>query len=180
MKHTYKYIALLLVLALFAAVFSGCGKKEEEIYIPKPIDTTDVSLPEELKLLAEQIAENVHEVWSEGRIKDGWTYGPARDDAAKKHPCLLPYGELSESEKLEVKKGIKEGLEGLKGVVPGLTQIQVNINPLASSNCDVMLDSTLESEEALKGYAVHPAHVEVANTKVRPFTATRVCMDCEI
>lgn len=72
---------------------------ENENYIPKPIDTTDVSLPEELKLLAEQIAENVHEVWSEGRIKDGWTYGPARDDVAKEHPCLLPYGELSESEK---------------------------------------------------------------------------------
>lgn len=72
---------------------------ENEMYIPKPIDTTDVSLPEELKLLAEQIAENVHEVWSEGRIKDGWTYGPVRDDATKKHPCLLPYCKLSESEK---------------------------------------------------------------------------------
>ena len=72
---------------------------ENEIYIPKPIDTTDVSLPEELKLLAEQIAENVHEVWSEGRIKDGWTYGPVRDDATKNHPCLLPYCKLSESEK---------------------------------------------------------------------------------
>lgn len=72
---------------------------KNEIYIPKPIDTTDVSLPEELKLLAEQIAENVHEVWSEGRIKDGWTYGPVRDDDTKKHPCLLPYCELSESEK---------------------------------------------------------------------------------
>ena len=50
-------------------------------------------------------------------------------------------------------------------------------NVLASSNADVMLDSTLESEEALKGYAVHPAHVEVADTLVRPFTATRACMD---
>ena len=88
--------------------------------------------------------------------------------------------ELSESEKLKVKKGIKEGLEGLKGVVPGLTQIQVNINPLASSNCDLMLDSSFESEEALKGYAVHPAHVAVADGKVRPFTASRTCMDYEV
>lgn len=70
-----------------------------ENYIPKPIDTTDVSLPEELKVLAEQIAENVHEVWSEGRMNDGWTYGLVRDDAAKKHPCILPYDELPESEK---------------------------------------------------------------------------------
>lgn len=68
-------------------------------YHPKPIDTTDVSLPEELIVLAERIAENVHEVWSEGRMNDGWTYGPMRDDVAKKHPCILPYDELTESEK---------------------------------------------------------------------------------
>lgn len=88
--------------------------------------------------------------------------------------------EFSQKEKLQIKKDIKAGLEGLKGVVPGLMEIMVNIEPLASSNCDLMLDSTLESEAALKGYAVHPAHVEVANTKVRPFTATRTCMDYEV
>ncbi|MDE7201938.1 MAG: Dabb family protein [Lachnospiraceae bacterium] len=59
-------------------------------------------------------------------------------------------------------------------------EIKVEINPLASSNADVMLDSTLESEEALKGYAVHPEHVAVADGKVRPYTKTRVCMDFEI
>ncbi len=85
--------------------------------------------------------------------------------------------EYSAQEKAEIKRGIKEGLEGLKGKVPGLLEITVNTQPLASSNCDLMLDSLLESEEALKGYAVHPAHVEVANTKVRPFTASRTCMD---
>ena len=77
----------------------------------------------------------------------------------------------------EVKAGIKEGLEGLVGVVPGLLQVTVHTQGLASSNADVMLYSVLESEAALKGYAVHPAHVEVANTLVRPFTATRACMD---
>lgn len=88
--------------------------------------------------------------------------------------------ELSEEEKNSVKIGIKEGLEGLMGKVPGLTEIKVNIDGrLASSNCDVMLDSTLESEEALKGYASHPAHVEVANTKVRPYTVQRTCLDYE-
>ena len=71
----------------------------ETQYKPRPIDTTDVSLPEELLILAEQIAENVHEVWSEGRMKDGWTYGEIRDDAHKHHPCLVPYSELSEAEK---------------------------------------------------------------------------------
>ena len=89
--------------------------------------------------------------------------------------------ELTEEQKTEVKKGIKAGLESLKGVVPGLIDVKVNIDGrLASSNCDVMLDSTLESEEALKAYAVHPAHVEVANTKVRPYTVQRTCLDFEI
>lgn len=89
--------------------------------------------------------------------------------------------ELSDAEKASVKRGIKEGLEGLAGKVPGLLDIKVHIDGrLASSNADVMLDSTLESEEALKGYAVHPAHVEVANTKVRPYTAQRSCLDFEL
>ena len=86
--------------------------------------------------------------------------------------------ELSEEEKVAVKAGIKEGLEGLVGKVPGLLDVKVQIDGrLDSSNADVMLDCTLESEEALKGYAVHPAHIEVANTKVRPFTAVRSCLD---
>lgn len=89
--------------------------------------------------------------------------------------------ELTEEQKEEVKKDIKTGLESLKDVVPGLIDVKVNIDGrLASSNCDVMLDSTLESEEALKAYAVHPAHVEVANTKVRPYTVLRTCLDFEL
>jgi hypothetical protein len=87
--------------------------------------------------------------------------------------------ELSAEEKVKVKAGIKAGLEGLKGVVPGLEAIVVRTEGLASSNADVMLDSTFTDEAALKGYAVHPAHVEVANTKVRPFTQTRLCLDFE-
>jgi len=89
--------------------------------------------------------------------------------------------ELSDEEKQQVKAGIKEGLEGLVGQVPGLIDVKVNISGrLQSSNADVMLDSTLESEEALKGYAKHPAHVAVANSKVRPYTVQRSCLDFEI
>lgn len=88
--------------------------------------------------------------------------------------------ELSDSEKTEVKNGIKAGLEALKGKIPGLIEIRVEINPLASSNADVMLDSMFENEEALKGYAVHPEHVAVADGKVRPYTKSRVCMDFEV
>ena len=68
-------------------------------YIPQPIDTKGVVLPKELSALAEEIAKNVHEVWSEGRMKEGWTYGEKRDDARKHHPCLVPYENLTETEK---------------------------------------------------------------------------------
>jgi len=68
-------------------------------YIPKPIDTSDVVLPDELNALAEDIAKNVHEVWSKARMSQGWTYGKERNDALKHHPCLIPYEELSEEEK---------------------------------------------------------------------------------
>lgn len=88
--------------------------------------------------------------------------------------------ELSEEEKKSVKEGIKAGLESLKGRVPGLIDIKVNIDGrLASSNADVMLDSTLESAEALKVYASHPEHQAVANGKVRPYTVQRTCLDYE-
>lgn len=88
--------------------------------------------------------------------------------------------ELSAEEKEAVKAGIKEGLEGLAGQITGLVQIKVQTQCLDSSNTDVMLDSAFEDEAALKGYAVHPAHVAVADTKVRPYTKTRACMDFEI
>lgn len=68
-------------------------------YIPKPIDTADITLSAELQELTEEMARNVHEVWSRTRINDGWTYGPERNDAEKKHPCLVPYDDLPESEK---------------------------------------------------------------------------------
>ncbi len=79
-----------------------------------------------------------------------------------------------------VKAAIKAGLEGLKGVVPGLLEIAVRTEGLASSNADLMLNSSFESEAALKGYAVHPAHVAVANGKVRPFVQTRLCLDYQV
>ena len=85
--------------------------------------------------------------------------------------------EFSEEEK---KAGIKEGLEGLAGQIPGMTEIKVRIDCLPSSTVDVMLDSTFESAEALKAYSTHPKHVAVADSKVRPYTAVRSCMDYEI
>ena len=74
-------------------------KENKNNYIPQPIDTKDLGLPKELSSLAEEIAKNVHEVWSVGRMKEGWTYGEERNDAEKHHPCLVPYEELTETEK---------------------------------------------------------------------------------
>jgi hypothetical protein len=68
-------------------------------YRPHPIDTDRVELPEDIRELMERLAENTHDVWARQRLQDGWTYGPQRDDAGKKHPCLVPYAELSETEK---------------------------------------------------------------------------------
>lgn len=87
--------------------------------------------------------------------------------------------ELTEEEKESVKAGVKEGLEGLKGQIPGLLDIRVQTESLPSSNADMMLDATFEDEASLKGYSVHPAHVAVANGKVRPNVAVRCCLDFE-
>lgn len=86
----------------------------------------------------------------------------------------------SEHNTPEVKQGIKNGLEGLIGKIPGLNEISVQTSCLESSNADVMLYSVFEDESALKGYATHPEHVFVANTFVRPFTETRLCLDFEV
>lgn len=91
---------------------------------------------------------------------------------------LKETGSLEEKE--NIKAGIKEGLEGLKGQIPGLVDIKVITKGLDSATVDLMLDSTFEDAQSLKGYAVHPKHVEVADTKVRPFTANRACFDYEV
>lgn len=88
--------------------------------------------------------------------------------------------ELSDIQKAGIKNGALRGLESLMGNIEGLIDIKLIINPLETSNCDMMLDSTFESFAALKAYSVNPLHVEVANTKVRPFTVDRVCMDFEL
>lgn len=68
-------------------------------YIPQPVDTSDVQLPEDLNVLIEKMAANVHAVWAKNRFDQGWTYGENRNDVLKTHPCLIPYEELPEIEK---------------------------------------------------------------------------------
>ena len=97
-----------------------------------------------------------------------------------KHIILWTLKDYSEEEKINIKKGIKENLEGLKGKIDGLCDIKVYTDGLASSNADLMLDSSFKDEASLKAYAVHPDHVYVADTFVRPYTVTRSCLDFEI
>ena len=66
---------------------------------PSPVDTSDVQLPEELMALVEAISKNVHEIWAQNRMNEGWTYGPVRDDTNRQTPCLIPYEQLPEEEK---------------------------------------------------------------------------------
>ena len=87
--------------------------------------------------------------------------------------------EFTAEQKAQIKAEIKSSVEALLGVVPGLLDIKIQIDHLDSSNADLMLDSTFVDEEALKGYAIHPEHVKVANEKVRPFTKSRSCLDFE-
>ena len=88
--------------------------------------------------------------------------------------------EYSAEEKEKIKRGIKEGLEGLQGKIPGLKEIRVWTDGLPSSTGDLMLDSLFEDAQALKDYSTHPEHVAVANGKVRPYTKARSCFDFEV
>lgn len=80
-------------------------------YEPRPIDTGHVELPGDIKDLLERLAENTHEVWARQRMSEGWTHGPRRDDALKQHPSLVPYNQLSESEKEYDRKTATEALK---------------------------------------------------------------------
>ncbi len=80
-------------------------------YIPKPIDTTKVMLSEDILDLTELLAKNTHEVWAQQRIKDGWTYGDKKDDSLKQTPCMIPYEDLPETEKVYDRKITLETLK---------------------------------------------------------------------
>lgn len=84
------------------------------MYQPKPMDTSKVTLSDDLLDLTERLAENTHEIWAAQRISQGWTYGLQRDDATKKHPDLVPYSELPDREK---EYDRKTAIEALKAIV---------------------------------------------------------------
>ena len=103
-------------------------------YIPAPIDVSDIQLPSELCELAEIIAKNVHEVWAAGRLAEGWKYGSERNDMLRTHPGLVPYEELSETEKdydrrtaMETLKLIQKIGFGIKKEVVQLRQFLNNM-----------------------------------------------------
>ncbi len=96
--------------------------KDTELYIPAPVNTDGVTLPEELTPVLERLAENTHEIWAKARMDAGWVYGPVRDDAKKTHPCLVPYGDLSADEKVYDRKTSEETLKLLYAMGYRLTK----------------------------------------------------------
>ena len=87
--------------------------------------------------------------------------------------------ELSKEEKDKVKKEIKEGLEGLKDRIKEIVEIKVNTEGMEDSTVDVLLDTVVENEEALRTYAAHADHIAVGMAKIKPFMAERICYDYE-
>lgn len=96
-----------------------------------------------------------------------------------KHIILWKLKETDEASAAEIKANAKRELEALNGRIEGLLDVKVIIDSLSSSNADMMLDTSFTSEEALKGYQVHPLHQAAANTYVRPYTEVRLCLDFE-
>ena len=92
----------------------ACISEKGSTYVPHPLDTSDITLPDELNALAEALAKNVHEVWAQTRISQGWTYGETRDDKKKRHPCLVPYEDLPESEKVYDRNSAMETLRVIR------------------------------------------------------------------
>jgi len=72
---------------------------KKHFYRPSPQNVDDIRLGNDLTALTELLAENTHDVWAQARLAEGWRYGERRDDALKLHPCLVPYPELTETEK---------------------------------------------------------------------------------
>lgn len=87
--------------------------------------------------------------------------------------------EIPEEKKPELKAAMAENLKALVGKVPGLLTVDFVENPLASSTHDVALVTTLEKAEDIAAYGVHPEHVKVADTFVRPYVTERACLDYE-
>jgi len=116
--------------ALIASSYSSRSPRDSRAkgaklhYEPKPIDTSKVVLPDELLALTERLAENAHDIWAIKRLHEGWTYGPQRDDAAKKHPDLVPYANLPESEKNYDRNAAMETLKAIVALGYGIARSQ--------------------------------------------------------
>ena len=97
-----KSVCWTILKAAESCASAGLSRSQKDLvvrYDPKPVDTSAVVLPDDLRLLTEHLAENAHDVWARRKIADGWTWGPTADAAAKKHPDLVAYGQLAEAQK---------------------------------------------------------------------------------
>ena len=71
---------------------------------------------------------------------------------------------------------IKQDLEALKGVIPEIVEIKVQINILPTSTKEIVLYTVFESTENLQAYQIHPEHKK-AGAFIGKVTKDRVCLD---
>jgi len=111
-------------------------------YNPKPIDTSEILLSAALSKLTEQLAENVHDTWSQRRMAEGWRYGPSRNDTSKEHPNLVPYDQLAEHER---EYDRKTALETIRVLLSLGYQIEApSSKPDAATNASIKASEELE------------------------------------
>jgi ryanodine receptor 2 len=97
----------------FYAIFSGSTRGMLMDYDPMPIETSCIALSTEVAGLTERLAENSHDLWAQQHMKEGWRFGPLRDDAKKEHSCLVPHADLPESEKQYDRNSAMETLKAI-------------------------------------------------------------------
>lgn len=140
-----------------------------EDYHPNPIDGSGFQLNADLQSLTEKLAENAHDLWARERMAQGWTWGPQRDDGAKKHPCLIPYADLPESEK-------KFDRETAMGTVRAILALGHSINPpktAAATICSTQKpDSACSTADPLTAWT-ESLKAEFANVTARKSNSVR-------
>jgi len=126
---------------------------KKQTYTPSPVSTDDVELSDELNELTELIASNVHDIWAEGRIAEGWVFGELRDDNLKTHPCLVPYNELPENEKEYDRNTAMKTLKMIHKlgfrIVPWLLVLVINFISCGNPKITIVSDDSLKKVDIL-------------------------------
>ncbi|VUZ49839.1 unnamed protein product, partial [Hymenolepis diminuta] len=98
------------------SIFSGplaSPLPSQDVFVPVPISTDKIHLPNVVERIRDKLAENLHELWSMRKIEQGWVFGERRDEARRRHPCLCAFDKLQQQERLY---NVTMALENLKTI----------------------------------------------------------------